>query len=1254
MIITYFPLLQLLLVRFYPLFLFTFSFLSFIITCIFEFQVCRFFFFPTAQVHETSKMFIKNVIISGFRSYREQSFPDGLSPKANVIVGKNGSGKSNFFAAIQFVLNERFANLRAAERKELFHVGSGRPALSVFVEIVFDNTDGRLVIPGRSEEPEVRIRRTVGLKQDEFRVNDRKFSASDVHQLLESAGFSSSNPYYVVEQGKIVSLVNMSEEDRYQLIKDVAGTKVYEARRSESEKILADTKVKQTQISDSINDLAKRLRELEAETSELKQFQDADREKRCIEYCIFNTELENAKESLQRLEEEWSKKALLFSRTYDSDEASEQEVAQLSQKVVDISTQITRLEAEKTAVENDLGALTSKQAVADLDAADAAGKAALNNHEQERLKEEVRKLEETMRGSAAELEKKRAIFHDKEKAAKLKLEEVETQRKALERLQERRNRTKLFKSKSDRDKWLSDEIDKNRGLIAKSQKELASVSEEMDRIDKESEELRSQASAPQLSTANVDQSFQEHEKKIKSALLRRDQLNQERRRIWQCVHEQESVVQRCDEAARNIKHQWERAVRQDIRQGLQSLQEVLHDLRNPNVDAAVHGPLIDLLTVEEGYETAVEITAGNTLFNVVVDSFDVSTTLLAEMNKRRKPGRISFFPMDTCNGKAHAIRSTPECSPLLSKVSFDPRFASVVAEVFGRTAVVATLEAATDVVKEVQCDVITVDGDQFGRKGAITGGFIDKRNMKLPLRDRKRDINGRLQEGRAKLDGLCQAVANVEQQITEVLNEIEVLRSQNIATEMEADARLRESRVMEDRKARLATLKANLAATKKAVENSITSATVSVRDLQKELTEEFKSLWTQQEESELEKLTEDVAASRVASSAMQAEVLQLATEIQLLEDTVCHVNRRKAVVEDRLRELNWSKHVSSAAGGEQAAVKAESDLLQARLRKIDDEISHNAREREKLQMHLDSVSARRLGVARDLQERKDAADKTQMQRSLLVQRRDEALQKIRQLGALPQNVAKYEKASLGKLMFHLKVVNEELKKLAHVNRKAVDQHAALQEAMKDLKFQRETLARELESIYELMEHLDTKKDEAVERTYKQVQYQFEEVFKQLVGAESSSAELQLVTSSTTDKKEDPFTGARIRVSFGQGAPVSNLDQLSGGQKSLVALALIFAIQRCDPAPFYLFDEIDAALDAEYRTSVAKLMERQSAECQFLVATFKTELLDIADKVLGIFFHNKVSRIQTISKEEGVKLLKQAALEDRKRSREDQE
>lgn len=1198
-------------------------------------------------------MFIKDIIISGFRSYREQSFPDGLSRKSNTIVGKNGSGKSNFFAAVQFVLNEKFSNLRPADRKELFHVGSGRPALSIFVEIVFDNSDGRLVIPGRAEEREVRIRRTVGLKQDEFRVNDRKFTASEVHQLLESAGFSSSNPYYVVEQGKIVDLVSMSERERYLLIKDVAGTKVYEARRQESEKILEEMKVKHSQIEESIAQLREKIGDLEGETVELKQLQELDQEKKCIEYCIFNSELEVVKGSMRKLEEEWSSNVASLNENQDSEAVSEEDILSHTQRITELATQIARLEVEKRNVEDDIATLIKRLAVADLEATDAAGRMSQNERELLALQKEMGELNAAERSASADASGKRKALSVREKAAKAKLEQVETQRKMLERMQEKRNRTKIFKTKAERDKWIEEEIQRNHEFVRKATEEKMASTAELARVEKEIAELSTQMSTSDFSTDKIDKSLADHENKIKAKLAQRDELNQERRKLWQSVHEQEAAVQRLGEVSQNARQQWERAVRLDIRQGLQSLKEIVESLNDKKLAAAVHGPLIDLMTVDDGFGTAVEITAGNALFNVVVESFDVSARLLAEMNSRRKAGRVSFFPLDTCNSTPRGIPSTNDCSPLISKVKFDERFKGVMSEVFGRTAVVPSLDVATKLFKELQCDIVTLDGDQLGRKGGITGGFVDRRNMKLQIRDREKDAGKRLLAERARLDGLCQDVAAVEQRITEVLNTLEVLRNHNVSTEKEADVKLREARLLEDRKARLTTQKSNLSASIKSLEGTLATFAKSVEELKAERKDDFKSSWSAGEEAAMEKLAEEVASLHVESATMQAEVLQLATEAQLAEDTMSHVQRRKATVTDRIRELGWSKRTQVGAGGEQAAVKVEHDHLSQRLKKLELIIERDTKEREKTQVQLETLTSSRLLSVQKLQERKDTVDRTQMQRSLLLQRRDDALQRIRKLGVIPKEADQYESFSMGKLMFRLKQVNEALSKLSHVNRKAVDQHADLLERMHGLMQQLQSLQMERESIVELMDHLDKKKDEAIERTYKQIQYQFEEVFHQLVGVEGSSAALQLVTSPNYQAGEDPYAAARIQVSFGLGNPVSRLEQLSGGQKSLVALALIFAIQRCDPAPFYLFDEIDAALDAEYRTSVARMIERQSEECQFIVASFKTEMLDIADKVLGIFFHNKVSRVQAISKEEGVKLLQQAALEDRKRTRDEQ-
>lgn len=167
------------------------------------------------------------------------------SPKHNVIVGRNGSGKSNFFDAIQFVLlGPKFATLRQEDRQNLLHEGAGSSVMAAYVEIIFDNTDGRFSV----ETDEVVLRRTVGHKKDEFFLNRKRVQKSEVSSLLESAGFSKSNPYYIVQQGKVSKLCVMKDKERLNLLKEVAGTTVYEERRKESQAIMQDTVNKQEKV----------------------------------------------------------------------------------------------------------------------------------------------------------------------------------------------------------------------------------------------------------------------------------------------------------------------------------------------------------------------------------------------------------------------------------------------------------------------------------------------------------------------------------------------------------------------------------------------------------------------------------------------------------------------------------------------------------------------------------------------------------------------------------------------------------------------------------------------------------------------------------------------------------------------------------------------------------------------------------------------------------------------------------------------
>ncbi|GME87955.1 unnamed protein product [[Candida] boidinii] len=197
-------------------------------------------------------MHIKKIIIQGFKTYKNTTVIESFSPHNNVVVGRNGSGKSNFFAAIRFVLSDAYTNMSREERQSLIHEGSGT-VMSAFVEIIFDNTDRRFPI----DTDEVIIRRTIGMKKDDYSLDQKSATKSDIMNLLESAGFSRSNPYYIVPQGRITSLTNAKDAERLQLLKEVAGARVFETKLKESLKEMNNTNKKRDQIDEMLTYIEK-------------------------------------------------------------------------------------------------------------------------------------------------------------------------------------------------------------------------------------------------------------------------------------------------------------------------------------------------------------------------------------------------------------------------------------------------------------------------------------------------------------------------------------------------------------------------------------------------------------------------------------------------------------------------------------------------------------------------------------------------------------------------------------------------------------------------------------------------------------------------------------------------------------------------------------------------------------------------------------------------------------------------------------
>jgi structural maintenance of chromosome 3 (chondroitin sulfate proteoglycan 6) len=339
---------------------------------------------------------------------------------------------------------------------------------------------------------------------------------------------------------------------------------------------------------------------------------------------------------------------------------------------------------------------------------------------------------------------------------------------------------------------------------------------------------------------------------------------------------------------------------------------------------------------------------------------------------------------------------------------------------------------------------------------------------------------------------------------------------------------------------------------------------------------------------------------------------------------------------------------------------------------------------EEKQNEIDSELEESNTTVKDLQERVEAKRKEETEklrriekfsndfekilnkRKIWIQKREECVSQIRELGTIPADAQKYVKKDVEELRTELHKTKEKLKEFGVVNKKALDQYQQFTRQKAEFLTKKDDLDKGHVAINKLVADLDKKKDEAIYRTFKQVSKNFEEIFKELVPDGNAQLIMRGVKhiqdSQFQDEEEEEggrsdtpkisdLGGVGIQVQFTGDEARKDMQILSGGQKSLVALTLIFAIQRCDSAAFYLFDEIDAALDSAYRTSVAQLITRQAEKgTQFITTTFKTELVEHGDQWYGIRHQNKVSTIDKITKEEALKILAEVDQEVRRTER----
>ncbi|KAI9996122.1 hypothetical protein PInf_013303 [Phytophthora infestans] len=1143
-------------------------------------------------------MHIKQVIVCGFRSYKDQVAVAPFSNQHNVVIGRNGTGKSNFFDAIRFgLLTSRFANLRPDERQALLHEGSGKHVMSAYVEIVFDNSDGRLPV----DDTEVTLRRTIGVKKDD-------------------AGFSRSNPYYIVQQGKVNALAVMRERERLELLKEVAGTKVYEDQRVKSLKILQDTQMQRDKIQEVVSYIEERLAELEEEKKELKEYQQLDREQRALEYTMHEKELQNVQAEIEALEKQ---------RQEEGTRSTE-----LHEKLMQVRAEISRIESYHQRKEQDLAQLVEER----------------ESQEEERkglmearykLEMEVRELKEQIRSDGVqrsavskevdvvkrEIEAKQAQLNNEILPALRKAGQTHDQvarnlqecRAQSEHLIAKQSRKSQFRTQQERDDYLQREISDIESLVRRKEGDTGLLRDSI-------EGLANSIDGSDRTLKQQTEELREHRRRVDAVgaqVLRlkeqRNFLSEERKGKWREENQASYELRELKKKVSDGEHALQSTMFYDARRGLQAVREMQDRIRG------VFGPLIDLVRpVDERYCIAADEAAGGALFHVVVDTDDTATRIMRELDKKNL-GRLTFLPLNRLKVKDHFdYPRNDDVVALVEKLEYPAEIRRAVMAAFGKKLLCRDLDTCVRYAEQTNMDCLTLEGDMVHRRGALNGGFKDPRRSRTRAMMEVKQAQVDLERVAERARRVTAEAQQADQRVTGIISEIQKLEAEKHRA-ITAHERLCDE--ISRRKNHIRTERDNLAQRERSCEL---------------------------QEREVKDLVAKAMALRSELLTSMQDSLT-ADEHQLLHSLSAKISLFEAEERDqrqRLEEIRSEKESINTVL-EENLIRRENELAR-QLGEGVEELATSEREENLKAKQIDLGDASRLvddnsSLLKDLEQKIEALQQGITNENALVDtlngedKREDATRDIRELGTLPiAELEKFKELPYSDVIKQFKRRNEKLKKYSHVNKKALDQFVSFNEQRATLLERKQEIDDAYNSIKDLIDVLDKRKDEAIFRTFKGVASFFSEVFRELVptgegkmilvGADTSQSGKTNGKDVSLESNVGAYSGVQIKVNFRGEGDSYLMQQLSGGQKALVALAFIFAIQRVDPAPFYLFDEIDQALDSTHRAA-------------FITSTFRPELVNIADKFYGIGHQNKISNVYPMTKEESLDFISDIMTEE---------
>lgn len=1170
---------------------------------------------------------IKKIELKGFKSFGPQTVKIVLDKGFTAVTGPNGSGKTNIVDAVLFALGELSTKrLRAENAAKLIFHGSEKAGLErakmAKVIIQFDNTDGRIPV----DTATVTVSREVYLNgQSVYRLNGRRISRTQILEILSMAGLSSTSQN-IIMQGTITRLTDIAPMERRKIIEDLVGIAQYDAEKAEAEEKLRAADISIRTAMGRIDEVQRRVDGLERERNQLLRYNFIQREigkfeaiKISNDIMRIQKKIEETASQAEKVKEKVEKLRQLREDLRSKRRGIEGEWRKLSSEIVEEGgSQVLKVQMR-------IGELKSK--LTELTTRITSGKTSLeglrrireNNLAQyESIRKEIRENRLRIKELRSEYE---AILNQ------INAKQAEHDALANKTAQLWENLGENSKKIREMEQQIENCYRRLSYLRSEHAKSQTAIKVRIKRLN----DLKSRKERLASTLAELEKSFAELEKVQKE---QKTQLKNMQRMLERKIAQKEAIEREIAEAgkiadsakAAVIEFATQRELAETVASEEKALRSI-EELGELGVIQGVYGRLRNLIKVDSAYKRAIEAAAAGWLDAVVVKDFDAAFTC-AETLRRMKLGRVKIIPIQgTSNPKA---LKAPQMEGVNGAASFfikcEKHYEPAVNFVFGDTLIVSDEKTAFTLSNEGY-RVVTVDGDLYEAGGAFESGYY-----RAPI-----DFSTIIPSEKA-IKSLDEAVNALQQHLSKRGADLSAFEEEIDRTRIEI-VRLSEAITTLDRE--IARVKRNVRRTRanvKRVEKNIAK-------LEKEVENEKALMWKHRAESgliqkEIRKLQSVLVALRRKADPYYIQELEVKRE-KLAEEIII-LRQKLGTVQTEISTLQ-SKFDNVLRVGHQNA-KIQLAKVEQQLRKVEKEVEEATKERESLKIEIAELEKSRVELSKTvLSAREEAkkftsqiddidkelrkldleyeqADRLLNQLQLSIQtsmlQLEQYRNQLRQLGyEQPLHVTP---AQVDEAETSIKMMRFELERIGPVNQLALSHYAEQISRYKELSLRLNELEREKQAIVQFMNEIESKKRRVFMEAFEKINANLARYFNKLTGGGNATLLLE--------NPDEPFLGGIDMIVQFPNKPSIIVSGASGGERSVAAVAFIFAIKEFTPASFYILDEIDAHLDAYHVSKLAEVLLKESEKTQFLVITLKPEMVNRAQKVYGVYERNGVSNV----------------------------